>query len=298
MPLFGPPDIEKMKQKRNIRGLVKALKHFNADIRCEAAKALRTIGDVRAVDPLIAALQDKSAYVRCDAAGALGAIGDARAVEPLSAGLQDTETASPLHTCLCAEAAKALGAIGDARAVNLLIAALQDKDVFIRKQAAEALGKIGDMHAMQPLIAALGNESKSDYNASESIKKAISKLGKAAEPTQDEDRAWYWIGRGEWEMCARIGAPAVMPLISVLKNTSMQKASRINIARKLVYLYRSDELKDELKQAILSQRDTIQKHTDWSTEHTDRQVLGTYGGCGHQDTGGHTDEGIGVDFPL
>jgi len=296
MPLFGPPDIEKMKQKRNIRGLVKALKHFNADIRCEAAKALGAIGDTRAVDPLIAALQDKSAYVRCDAAGALGAIGDARAVEPLSAALQDTETA--LNTSVCTEAAKALGTIGDAHAVDLLIAALQDKDVFIRKQAAEALGKIGDMHAMQPLIAALGNESKSDYNASESIKKAISKLGKAAEPTQDEDRAWYWIGRGEWEMCARIGAPAVMPLISVLKNTSMQKASRINIARKLVYLYRSDELKDELKQAILSQRDTIQKHTDWSTEHTDRQVLGTYGGCGHQDTGGHTDEGIGVDFPL
>ena len=40
MPLFGPPNIEKLKEKRDVEGLIKALRHKDAKIRCDAAEAL------------------------------------------------------------------------------------------------------------------------------------------------------------------------------------------------------------------------------------------------------------------
>jgi HEAT repeat protein len=76
MPLFGgPPNVGKLKAKRNIKGLINAL-GYKKDwgIRRDAAEALRQIGDARAVEPLIAALKDKSP-VREAAAGALEDLG-------------------------------------------------------------------------------------------------------------------------------------------------------------------------------------------------------------------------------
>ena len=40
MPLFGPPNIEKMKEKGDIKGLIKALQHKNGPTTYQAAKAL------------------------------------------------------------------------------------------------------------------------------------------------------------------------------------------------------------------------------------------------------------------
>ena len=103
MPLFGPPNIEKLKAKGNIKGLIKALGYKkDAAIRQAAAQALmemgfgwsavealRKIGDARAVEPLIAALRDGDSDVRYKAARALWGIGDPRAIEPLIALLHD-----------------------------------------------------------------------------------------------------------------------------------------------------------------------------------------------------------------
>ena len=57
--------------------------------REEAAFALGSIGDRRAVDPLIAALKDNSTSVRAKAAQALGKIADVHAVDPLITALMD-----------------------------------------------------------------------------------------------------------------------------------------------------------------------------------------------------------------
>ena len=111
-----------------------------------------------------------------------------------------------------AEAAKALGELKDARAVGPLIAMLKDEDIDMRRVAAEALGKIGDVRVVEPLIAAL---KIGGSKVREVADDALEKIG--WRPGKDEDGAAYWIAKENWEECATIGAPAVEPLIAVLK---------------------------------------------------------------------------------
>ena len=89
MPLFGPPDIPKLQRKRNVRGLIRALRHRDAAIREDAADALGQLKHGRAVMPLIAALNDADDMVREAAVEALGEMIDHRAVEPLISALRD-----------------------------------------------------------------------------------------------------------------------------------------------------------------------------------------------------------------
>ena len=153
MFIFGPPNVEHMKQKRDVKGLISALGYVkDAEVRRSAAAALWEIGDARAVEPLIAALKDEVYVVRINAIKALGKIGDPRAVVPLISVLKDRDTNVRI------DAAEALGMIGDARAVDPLIAALKDEDYYVGESAAEALGKIGTP-AVEPLIDALKDEN-------------------------------------------------------------------------------------------------------------------------------------------
>lgn len=78
MGLFGPPNIEKLKNGRKIDKLSKALQHRDATIRKRAGEALGEIGDARAVDGLIDALRDQDTAVRKSAVRALKDIGDVR----------------------------------------------------------------------------------------------------------------------------------------------------------------------------------------------------------------------------
>lgn len=60
MPLFGwsISDVEKMKAKRDVSGLIKALSYKkDAAVRVRAASSLGEIGDARAVDALTVALK-------------------------------------------------------------------------------------------------------------------------------------------------------------------------------------------------------------------------------------------------
>jgi len=113
--LFGPPNVEKLKVGRNISGLVKAL-FYRKDwsVRAEAARALREIGDSRAVELLILKLTGPN-YINRDVimatVQALGEIGDSRAVEPLLAALKGSKGSMFDDPVL--HFAKALGEIGD-----------------------------------------------------------------------------------------------------------------------------------------------------------------------------------------
>jgi HEAT repeat protein len=136
MALFGPPDIEKLKSKGNIGGLIRAQSNKNVDIRIAAQKALVEIG-AQAVEPLIASLKSSDSGKRYDAAQVLGEIGDARAVEPLISALKDRRSALARG-----RAAAALGEIGDARAIEALIVASRESDEYVRGNAASALNRI------------------------------------------------------------------------------------------------------------------------------------------------------------
>jgi len=83
----GKPDIEKMKERKDVSGLINVLKDIDSDVRLGAALALGVIVDKRAVEPLINAFKDVNSFVRINAALALGEIEDKRALEPLTQAL-------------------------------------------------------------------------------------------------------------------------------------------------------------------------------------------------------------------
>jgi HEAT repeat protein len=130
---------------------IEALKDEDENVRYSAAKALRWIGDERAVEPLIEALKDEDENVRYSAAKALGLM-DSISVEPLIEALKDEDVRG--------YAAYALGWIGDKRAVEPLIEALNDDDGNVRRYAAKALGRIRDSWRVEPLIEALKDEDE------------------------------------------------------------------------------------------------------------------------------------------
>lgn len=179
MFFFGKPNVERMRNLRDIQGLIKALGYQKGkdskDIRSAATEALGEMKDRRAVEPLITALlHDDHPHVREGAARALGKLGDVRAVEPLLVKLKDAE----------------------------------DYD-YVRASVAEALGALGDTRAVEPLVATL-----TIWEVSKAAAVALDRLG--WQPGNDESAVRYWLAKEEWEKCAALGEVAVQVLISIL----------------------------------------------------------------------------------
>jgi len=55
--------METLIEKKDIRGLLKALEYKDVDIRNKAAMSLGELGDIRAIKPLIQTLNDQNAHV-------------------------------------------------------------------------------------------------------------------------------------------------------------------------------------------------------------------------------------------
>lgn len=161
------PNIGKLKGRRDVEGLIKALGHKVERVRAHAAEALGEIKDKRAVEPLIEALKDEG--VRNSATTALGRIEDKRALEPLIKVLREDP-----NKFVRGSAAYALGRIKDKKAVEPLMEALLDKDSYVRKGAAVALGNIGDKKSVEPLIRTLEDE---DPYVRSSAALALGKIG-------------------------------------------------------------------------------------------------------------------------
>ena len=293
MSLFGPPNVEKMKARRNIFGLTMALFYQkDRQVRTDAARALGDLKDVRAVhaliDAIIAAhknrdftdkrevgealekigtpavekLIDALKKRRAPVVEVLGNIGDARAVEPLIAALKNGS----------APAAEALGKIGDIRAVEPLIAALKNGSADVRKTAAGALGKLKDIRTVEPLIAALRN---SESMVRQAAAQALGDLNDACvvEPLiaalKDPNQA---ARSAAAEALGRIGdLRAVEPLISAVKTDVQDSATKA-----LAGMYRGGKLDDRSKSLILSLQSKLRRpHEDYIStggncpDHTD-----------------------------
>ena len=131
------PSVEKMERKKDVKGLIKALKDEDWAVRCDAAKVLGRLGDARAVEPLIQALKDQEWAVRRSTAEALGKIGDGTAVEPLIQALRDEEE------LVQGDAAEALAKIGDGKTIERLIQVRKDEPLSVRLKAERALYRLG-----------------------------------------------------------------------------------------------------------------------------------------------------------
>lgn len=137
-PVFSrkKPDIETLRQQKNIPSLIEALRYDDFEVQTSAAEALGTLG-AEGIDELIVALKTKDKDVRLGIIGALSVIRDPRAVPSLIHLLTDTSNEVRW------EAAIALGEINNPDANASLLQALRDPDKYVRYGAAFALRKTG-----------------------------------------------------------------------------------------------------------------------------------------------------------
>ena len=87
--LFGLPNVEALKEQRDIDGLLQALRHDDDYVRLAAVHALGALGDPRAVEPICALMFDVTIAMQLAAIHALGVLGDPRAIRLLRAALLD-----------------------------------------------------------------------------------------------------------------------------------------------------------------------------------------------------------------
>ena len=160
MSLFGPPNVRKLAEKHDVKGLIKALGYRqDPSIRCHAVLALGRLGDLRAVEPLIGALRDDEWEVRDAAVEALGRLGDLRVVEALIEALHDGHPA---------DRRKVMEALATSSvSTEPLLGALGDGDESVRVRAAWALAKRGDPRALPTLLSAL--DHRPDGNTATAI---------------------------------------------------------------------------------------------------------------------------------
>jgi HEAT repeat protein len=252
-------DVDELMAENDVMGLIDALEHEDFIVRKEATRALKYVGDQRAVPaliksleyedwhskfsvlstvranaaeslgklqskeavlPLIERLEDSDAEVRWKAAEALGKIGDEEALEPLIYALSDTDGDVRKH------AARALGELDDEMAVDALIEALSDRDWPVRKNAATSLGRIGDERALKPLLNALNDD---DIDVRRHAIGALVKMkSKAVKPLLKKLYDPDWQTRAiAAESLGRIGnKKAVQPLIKALSDGRFRDENR------------------------------------------------------------------------
>ncbi|HEY3288637.1 MAG TPA: HEAT repeat domain-containing protein [Anaerolineae bacterium] len=179
-------------------------------VRCNTIRALRRIGDLRAVEPLMSLLQDTDNMIRIEAAQALGGLKDARAVPSLIALLGH-------GYALSSAAARALGLIGDSQAVEPLIKMLDDYYECGREAAAEALGYLHDQRAIAPLVQTLHDD---DHAMRKLAADALERIG--WRPPDPEMKATHLVALQNWSGCVLLGRDAVPQLIRALRSSDFE----------------------------------------------------------------------------
>lgn len=132
-----PPDIEYMREKKDIRQLTRLLQHPDFTVQWKAADALGTLGP-EAIDHLLNALLEHDLPGKLGAIEALADIRDPRAVTPLINVLKYST-----NTEIQWASAIALGEFGDPAAIGPLRDALVNRDKYVRYGAAAALRNLG-----------------------------------------------------------------------------------------------------------------------------------------------------------
>lgn len=172
---FAPkkPDVEGLKGKKDIAGLIRALRYNDFTVQTEAAQAFGALGPA-AMDELIVALKKRDKDTRLGIIEALTAIKDPQAVPALLKTINDESSEVRWETTI------ALGEIGDPRAIEPLVLALRDHDKYVRYGAVLSLAKIG------------------------------------WKPSNDLEKAFYFIGMQEWKAVKVIGKAAIPALTHIL----------------------------------------------------------------------------------
>lgn len=108
-----------------------------------------------------------------------------------------------------------LGDLGSRNATPTLISALKSRDENVRKKAAQSLGKIKDELAVEPLSAALKD---TDDGVRVKAARVLDRLG--WKPSNDTEKARYFIATGQWDEVKKLGEVGIDPVIEVLRDKS------------------------------------------------------------------------------
>lgn len=145
MSFLFPPNVQQLKEKRDVSSLVKALSYpFKSQIRIEAVEALGNLRDPLAIRPLVETLKDDQEKVAQAAAKALVEFGEL-AVESLIALVEQKKwdgTGWNLRSQALRLACETLGQLGDPRAISTLMMATKDANTTVSVAAERALKQI------------------------------------------------------------------------------------------------------------------------------------------------------------
>ncbi len=165
---FDKLDIEKLKEKKDIKELIKTLKHEDSNIRMFVAISLGEIGDERAIAPLIQSLKDEEEGVQNEVIKSFVKIGDP-AVDSLIMALKDEK--------LEERAKIALIKIGEPSSRNLMFKYNnQNRDTKICY--INIMGDIGDKNSVEHLIHILKDIKSCEKYDREILTSTIKALGK------------------------------------------------------------------------------------------------------------------------
>ncbi len=164
------PKISKLKEKKDVSALIKAVDDIGFDYRVQAVKALCEIGDENTVKPILDSFkklsEDQKKPVIEDFFKALIRIGSLH-IEPIIELLEsDDPTANDIASIV-------IGEIDDERAIEPLIKNFDDADELNKLRIIQALTKIGEK-SVESLIKALDNK---DREIEKCVAEALFKIG-------------------------------------------------------------------------------------------------------------------------
>ena len=170
MPLFGP-NIAAMKDKRDLAGLVLALKNKDARAHTQAMQALgelRAKTAVPAIEEFLLA-PDSSIAERTTAADALGMIQDEAALDAL------TQAAAASRERERGDINAAINSTDRQYSINFYVNRIAADESMLRSAIAIALGRIGGEGAVRALFEMLAGETGQMADSVKSdVKKSIS----------------------------------------------------------------------------------------------------------------------------
>ncbi len=243
------PNVDKMKTRKNVNGLIKLLTDRDAELRASAATALGELAFPRVVVPLCRAMPDADPAVRLAVIAALVRTRDDRAIEPLvhevrsdnaataraaaeglvSFGGQAVNSLSRLLTerepHARARAIRALALIRDDRIIPALTVALEDPSPEVRITLAETCTTLDDPQVLPLLLHLLRDTDPSVVQA------AIAAIDTVGLPGNPADQAVYAVARRDWVRAVMLGSAAVDALTVAL--TSPDEEVRREAARSL-----------------------------------------------------------------
>lgn len=325
--LFGPPNVAKLKAKKDVDGLLKALNYpKDPNVRRAAAISLAQIKNQAVVKPLIAMLNNPDREIRRIAAPALSQMVESQAwvgfvglikeadYTPVVAALKDPEASVRKaavqllglrineHTpgllipllkdpdeAVRQAAILELSATSNEKSLAPLINALKNPEPAVQQGAAQALGEKGDPRALGALAMAL---KAPDPTVRHAAALALGKLGKVGETNplvvQLED-ADATVQKTAVE---QLSTNLVKSLAASLSDSNWQ--IRRTRAQMLVDLYQAGGLPEAACQYILERRATIsQDHQDTNKHkdgpHWDETISGSYSDCSTGGFSHHTD---------